>query len=151
MAEARLSFDEEFGPQIVSTCNTVVNHMQEKTTEVKSSSVDAAEKLLDEACNKCIATFTSKIEDIRASVKRVKPNPSSPTHTEDDQKYLTYLDAVKRGIEKSQNLFDAVIERIRNIVSTVLECIKAGIDCIWKQLAEAFTSVKSLWTSYFFS
>jgi hypothetical protein len=146
MAQSSRSFDDEFQPQITSTLSTVVDHMHEKMRLTESSSVDDAERMLDEACNDCVKTFTTKMDEIKASVKRGKPDPSSSTYNEDERKYKAYVEAATKGIEKSKNLFDTVFERIRDIVSTVIECIKAGVDWIWNQLNDAFSSIRSLWT-----
>jgi hypothetical protein len=147
MAQSSKSFDEEFQPEITSTLDTVVDHIQAKMRLAESSSVDDAEKMLDAACNDCVKTFQSKMEDIKASVRKAKPDPSSTTYNEDEKKYTAYVEATAKGIEKSKTLFDTVFERIKSIVSTVIECIKAGVDWIWNQLNEAFTTIKSLWTS----
>jgi ElaB/YqjD/DUF883 family membrane-anchored ribosome-binding protein len=151
MAESLLSFDQEFQPQIENELNTVVNHIQTKMADAKSLSVDEAEKLLDDACNDCIKTLQSKMEDIRDSVKTKRPDPSSSTYDEDNKKYTNYIAVVASGITKSKSLFDTVFYQIRSIVSTVIECIKAGANYIWDQLNEAFNSVRSLFTSQIFS
>jgi hypothetical protein len=140
-------FDDEFQPQITSTLDTVVDHIQTKMISLESSSVDDAEKMLDEACKNCVKTFETKMDEIRTSVKRGKPDPSSSTYNEDERKYRAYVKAAAKGIEKSISLFDKVFERIRDIVSTVIECIKAGVDWIWNQLNDAFSSIRSLWAS----
>ncbi|CAF0874913.1 unnamed protein product [Rotaria sordida] len=115
MAERLLSFDEEFQPQITNTLNTLVDHIQGKMDNAESSSVDEAENLLDDACNDCIKTFETKIEEIKTSARRARPDPSSPTYAEDNKKYAVYITAVATGIEQSKSLFDTVFERIRNI------------------------------------
>jgi hypothetical protein len=147
MAQSFESFDDEFQPQITSTLDTVVDHIQTKMISLESSSVDDAERMLDEACTNCVKTFETKMDEIRTSVKRGKPHPSSSTYNEDERKYRAYVEAAAKGIEKSISLFDKVFQRIRDIVSIVIECIKAGVDWIWNQLNDAFASIRSLWTS----
>ncbi|CAF0897542.1 unnamed protein product [Rotaria sordida] len=115
MAERLLSFDEEFQPQIKNTLNTLVDHVQEKMDSAESLSADEAEKLLDDACNDCITTFQTKMEEIKNSARRARPDLSSPTYTEDNKKYTDYIVAVTAGIKQSKSLFDTVFERIRNI------------------------------------
>ena len=144
MAEGRKSFDEEFNPQITDTLNAVVDHMQGKMIDAKSLSVDEAEKLLDNACDNCIKTFQSKMEEIKASAKKVKPDPSSATYYEDNKKYTAYIATVATGFDKSKSLFDTVFDRIRHIVSTVIDCIKLGMNWIWEQLNETFASIRFL-------
>jgi hypothetical protein len=147
MAENRSPFDREFQPQIKTTLDEVIDRMQTRMADATSLSVDEAEKLLDDACNDCIKTFQSKMEDIKTSARRGKPDPSSSTYDEDNKKYTTFIAAIASGIERSKSLFDTVFDRIRSIVSTFIECIKAGVTHIWEQLIEAFNSVRSLFNS----
>jgi hypothetical protein len=145
MARSIQSFDDEFHPQIVSTFNTMVDHLEEKMNLAESSSIEDAERILDEACDNCVRTFQSKIDEIKASVKKCKPDPSSSSYHEDEKKYKAYVEATANGIAKSTSLFNQVFERLRGIVLHVVECIKAGIKYIWNQLNEAFAAVKALW------
>lgn len=147
MAQSSQSFEDEFQPQITSTLSTVVDHMHEKMRLAESSSVDDAERMLEEACDNCVKTFKTKMDEIKGSVRKAKPDPSSSTYNEDEKKYKAYVEATAKGIEKTRSLFDKVFERIRDIVSTVIDCIKAGVGWIWNQLNEAFASIRSLWTS----
>ena len=149
MASARPSIDDEVevDSKIKTLLNTIVDGFEQKMTDAKSTSVDDAEKLLEDACSDCIRTFQTKIEDIKATARRARPNSSSPTYDEDQEKYAAYITVVAAGVEQSRNLFDKVFERIKGIVSHVLECLKAGVTCIWDQLKEAFASVKAIWRS----
>ncbi|CAF2982152.1 unnamed protein product [Rotaria sp. Silwood2] len=147
MDDRLMSFDEEFQPQITNTLNTIVDHIQETVNKAEPLSADDAEKMLDDACDDCINTFKTKIEEIRASARRARPDPSSQTYDEDEKMYTAYITAVATGIEQSKSFFDTVFERIRNIVSTVVECIKAGVKWAWDQLTAAFDSIKSLYKS----
>ncbi|CAF2134439.1 unnamed protein product [Rotaria magnacalcarata] len=135
MAERLLPFDEEFQPQIRHMLNTSVDHIQEQMANVESLSADEAEKLLEHACDDFVKTIQTKVEEIKSSVKQRKPDPSSPTYTEDNKKYTAYTVAVAAGMEQSKSLIDTILNSIRNIVSTVVECIRASVEWMWEQLS----------------
>ncbi len=140
-------FDEEYHPQIKKTLSTAVDHVQEKMSQARSSNVEEAERIFDKACDDCVKTFEKKLNEIKTSVKSAKPDPKSATYDEDNRKYHAYIDAAAIGVEQSKRLFDTVVKRIRDIVSTVLECIKAGVKWICSQFSDAFDSIKSLLNS----
>jgi hypothetical protein len=144
MTKAPIGFDEEILSQIAAILNTAVDRLEEKIAEADLGSIDEAETLIDEACQECIETFKAKLEEIKASAKRGKPDPSSSTYDEDIKKYTAYITAVASGIEKSKSLFDPIFDRIRKIVSTIVERLRSDAALKWNQIIEDFTSFGSL-------
>ena len=144
--ESQSSFDEKVGQEINNIFYVVIEHMEEDIVKVRSSTIDDAERRLDEAINNCVQEFQTKREDFKGSILGRRPDSSSPTFPQEKENYVTLVDTVAKSIEKSKTLFDTIFKRIRDIVSTVLECIKAGVEDIWSQLKIAFNSIRNILT-----
>ncbi len=147
MATGSSSGDKEIESQISNILKTAANDMESKANTASSLSANEAENFLDEACNGLYKKVKSEVEELKATVRRNKPNPSSATYSTDKQKYDAYITAVATSIKTSTNLVELVFQGIRDIVSTVIDWIRAGAAWAWDRIADSFNALRSLWSN----
>jgi hypothetical protein len=120
------SFNDHYRPQLQRHLDRdVVDFMETKVKEAQRiNDADEAERLLDQACDQCVQNVKVQMDEIKASVRQ---KGTTCTSSEDRQKYTLFVEEVTAGIRSTQELFDEIFERIREIVKPVIDRIKQGL------------------------
>jgi hypothetical protein len=139
------TFNDIYRPILEKDLDRHVDFMERKVNEAqRANDADEAERLLDEACDQCVDKVRVQMEEIKASVKQ---KGTTCTSSEDKQRYKSFVEGVTTGIRSTQGLFDKIFARIRNIVRTVVDWIRAGLGWMANVVTETFNTIRSLFNN----
>ena len=137
------SFNEHYRPQIQNQLNQNVDHMERKINEAQQlKDADEAERMLDEACDKCLENVQEHVNGIKASIKQKRP--SSSASSQEQKRYTDFVAASATGVNQTKGLFDTIFARIRNMINTVVEWIRKGLAWMASRIVDTFKIIRSL-------
>ncbi|UJR17704.1 hypothetical protein I4U23_004602 [Adineta vaga] len=133
-----------FESEINQTMKDGVDYMEAEVARIRATdAADEAEKRLDSVINDCIHMYSTKMGDVRESIRRRRPiNPQSPTYNQDLEHWKQFSDVAVTGISRTQTVFEQVLSRVREIVSNILQWIANGMTWGLELLRDAFDSIR---------
>jgi len=136
---------QQFEHQINSTLTQGIGLVETETARIQATdAADEAERRLDDVIENCIAMYGTKLREVQQVIKNKRPtNISSPTHTEDLNHWQQFSNIAAVGIQRTQTIFNQVLEKIREIVSNVLDWIRDGMAWGLELIQDAFNAVRN--------
>ena len=136
------SFEESYGPQLRNTFGAEVRKTEDAVNRTSQiTDADEAEESLDEACDELKRNCNKKIDEMKEEVKQKRPkNPTA----EEEQRYAQFIGAMAVGFRTFSNVLNAIFQRLRDLIATVIDWIRRGIAWTALTVREAFSAIRSL-------
>lgn len=143
---ASLSFERDYQPQLRAVLSQNVDIMEQKINEARwTNDANEAERVLAQACDECVDKVKTETNKIKESIKQKRP--SSTSSTEQQQRYIAFVQACAGGFRLIQILFDGIFARIRDVVKMVVDSIRKGLAWMKDIIESAFNAIRSLFNN----